>query len=470
MELCVLPSESEFTKTLEPVAPYSARQRKNPRMSNRRINSLGQTWPRPPNTARSDNPRMRYTESKVDEPPGPRLFDAPIDPQSAIEQFSNELTEHEKSEILDYPEIYYISTTSWQKRLHSESSDPFDTFDHLYRIIFSDHIAYRYQICKILKKNSDGHYLKCYDHKNNKYVAIKVLANTPKMQLLADQFNENISKIPNAGIHHLAQLHESFVFRNHHFFVFDFMSRCFARCAKDMHFTAPYGHTLTFPPLENYKIRIISNQLLNGLLYLHKNGICHGNLTTSNVFFIAQTPDRIKLIDYGFGFGKQPLPYQSPEVLLDLPCGPPSDVWSFGCILSELVTGRALFPGRDEKELMALHVDLLGRPPVEITSKSPVYKVIFSKNTQDNMNRKLGIYRIGGQLHLPGATHLRVNAADARREDDVLLNDLIKRCLEWWPSKRISVDEARRHPWFSATETKTWKKSCNLLPTLTLRV
>lgn len=40
--------------------------------------------------------------------------------------------------------------------------------------------------------------------------------------------------------------------------------------------------------------------------------------------------------------------YRSPEVLLGLPYGSPIDMWSFGCILAELLTGFPLFPGENE--------------------------------------------------------------------------------------------------------------------------
>lgn len=37
--------------------------------------------------------------------------------------------------------------------------------------------------------------------------------------------------------------------------------------------------------------------------------------------------------------------YRSPEVILGLPYGCEIDMWSFGCILAELLTGYPLFPG-----------------------------------------------------------------------------------------------------------------------------
>jgi serine/threonine protein kinase len=40
--------------------------------------------------------------------------------------------------------------------------------------------------------------------------------------------------------------------------------------------------------------------------------------------------------------------YRSPEMLLGCKeYGPPTDMWSLGCILAEMVVGQPLFPGKN---------------------------------------------------------------------------------------------------------------------------
>jgi dual specificity tyrosine-phosphorylation-regulated kinase 2/3/4 len=60
--------------------------------------------------------------------------------------------------------------------------------------------------------------------------------------------------------------------------------------------------------------------------------------------------------------------YRSPEVILGLKYSTEIDMWSLGCILCELATGKALFPGENEHNQLLLFMELLGHPPAHITS------------------------------------------------------------------------------------------------------
>jgi dual specificity tyrosine-phosphorylation-regulated kinase 2/3/4 len=42
------------------------------------------------------------------------------------------------------------------------------------------------------------------------------------------------------------------------------------------------------------------------------------------------------------------------------------DMWSFGCILAEMDTGRALFPAHDELELLERMRVTVGNPPAHM--------------------------------------------------------------------------------------------------------
>jgi hypothetical protein len=101
-------------------------------------------------------------------------FDTPAAPSFILENFLGFLTSLEEAEILNYPEIYYIRTREPADR----ELNPV-TPSH-FQFVTSEHIAFRFQMQKVLGKGAFGGVLKCIDHKTGEEVAIKMLRDHPK--------------------------------------------------------------------------------------------------------------------------------------------------------------------------------------------------------------------------------------------------------------------------------------------------
>lgn len=96
-------------------------------------------------------------------------------------------------------------------------------------------------------------------------------------------------------------------------------------------------------------------QILCGIAYCHANLVLHRDLKPCNI--LVTESGRVKLTDFGLGRtynvpmppyspGVVTLMYRAPEICLGLPTYTPAvDVWSAGCILAEMLTGRILFNG-----------------------------------------------------------------------------------------------------------------------------
>ena len=118
-----------------------------------------------------------------------------------------------------------------------------------------------------------------------------------------------------------------------------------------------YETTAKVGPVPFARAIRIAEQLAGALNYLHKHGVCHGNikpggivtLADGQLVFIDLSLARRAAADWSLsrfsegGFVGTRL-YSSPEQLACLEQGPPSDMFSLGLVLYELLAGRLPFP------------------------------------------------------------------------------------------------------------------------------
>lgn len=106
--------------------------------------------------------------------------------------------------------------------------------------------------------------------------------------------------------------------------------------------------------------KYITYQMLRALQYLHSAHIYHRDVKPANVL-VNRSCD-IKLADFGLSRYVDPLNdvaktdyvvtrwYRAPEVILSRKYTSAIDVWSVGCILVEMLSGKVLFKGKDGKD------------------------------------------------------------------------------------------------------------------------
>jgi len=134
----------------------------------------------------------------------------------------------------------------------------------------------------------------------------------------------------------------------------------------------------------------IAQQSLRALAYVHKIDVIHRDISPDNLMLTSDSDGdpKIKLIDLGLakpteadggltreGFFLGKLRYASPEqfdVHRGAQVGTFSDVYSFGLVFYQLLTGRYPIIGRDLPELMAGHMT---QPPMSFSESDPDGKV-----------------------------------------------------------------------------------------------
>lgn len=97
--------------------------------------------------------------------------------------YGNMLTDYEKKEILDYPMVYFLGKNRDKKINASEKQEHnfgYDDDKGDYKVIYDDHIGFRYEMKEFLGKGSFGTALKCIDHKSGKEICMKVIKNKKK--------------------------------------------------------------------------------------------------------------------------------------------------------------------------------------------------------------------------------------------------------------------------------------------------
>jgi serine/threonine-protein kinase PRP4 len=66
-------------------------------------------------------------------------------------------------------------------------------------------------------------------------------------------------------------------------------------------------------------------------------------------------------------------------LVLGVPYDPALDVWSIGCTLYELYTGKILFPGRSNNQMLLLMMELKGRFNSKMIKKAKFGDVFFDE-------------------------------------------------------------------------------------------
>lgn len=90
------------------------------------------------------------------------------------------LSEYERKEVLEYPNVYCIGSQSSKKRAtldNPTNNYGYDDERGDYNIVVGDHLAYRYEVVGNLGKGSFGQVLNCRDHCTGQSVAVKIIRN-----------------------------------------------------------------------------------------------------------------------------------------------------------------------------------------------------------------------------------------------------------------------------------------------------
>jgi len=188
--------------------------------------------------------------------------------------------------------------------------------------------------------------------------------------------------------------------------------------------------------LSDEHVQFLVYQILRGMKYVHSAGIIHRDLKPSN---IAVNEDcELKILDFGLARPTENEMtgyvatrwYRAPEIMLNwMHYHQTVDMWSVGCIMAEMLTGKALFPGTDHIDQLTRILVLCGTPTEETLNK------ITSEEAQNYIRS------------LPKME--RKNFSEVFKGANPLAIDLLEKTLDMDADRRITAEQALAHQYLS---------------------
>uniref|UniRef100_H3D826 Serine/threonine-protein kinase PRP4 homolog n=1 Tax=Tetraodon nigroviridis TaxID=99883 RepID=H3D826_TETNG len=288
-------------------------------------------------------------------------------------------------------------------------------------------------------------------------VAVKIIRNNELMQKTGLKELEFLKKLNDADPDdkfHCLRLFRHFYHKQHLCLVFEPLSMNLREVLKK------YGKDVG---LHIKAVRSYSQQLFLALKLLKRCNILHADIKPDNIL-VNESKTILKLCDFGSAShvaDNDITPYlvsrfyRAPEIIIGKPYDYGIDMWSVGCTLYELYTGKILFPGSSNNHMIKLAMDLKGKMPNKMIRKGLFKDQHFDQNlnflyievdkvterekvtviSTMNPTKDLLADMIGGQ-RLP----------EDQRKKVMQLKDLLDGTLMLDPAKRISINQALQHP------------------------
>ncbi|KAI1176263.1 serine protein kinase [Nemania sp. FL0916] len=386
----------------------------------------------------------------------------------------------------------------------------------------------QYKVIRKLGEGSFSTVWLARDLKNDKYVAVKILISSISRPVHESQILHHLMQVAPEGAKYITQLIDEFEHRGpngvHQCLVFEPMGPDVNHMVEELPQFKPrkWGMQVRYP---YWMAKSILKQSLQSLVFLHEIGIALGDFQPGNMLFALRDIDsesedklrqredeqarlisppverldgkqdkwaprylclaqplaypidyaqdfKIKLSDMGGAYFFEepptelliPVGLRPPEYILTGAVNKTFDIWSFGCLVFELVTGQQLFyiPGfcadeseQDDDHLLSLTTHL-GPLPDDLYGHWKTSSLYFTPERK-LYNCALGGVREGEEPLISEKPSME------DRFDDLVVSHLdqtearkvkaiIRRILQYDPAKRPSSAELLRDPWLSEDE------------------
>ncbi|KAI9453902.1 kinase-like domain-containing protein [Lactarius psammicola] len=333
-----------------------------------------------------------------------------------------------------------------------------------YQVILGEHLdGGRYQVFSSIGKGMFANVVRARVLQSEtgevgREVAIKIIRSQESMYKAGQKEVQILNKLKQSDPDdkkHVVRLERTFEHRGHLCLVFESLSMNLRDVVK--RFGKDVG-------LNIRAVRAYAQQLFLALSLLRKCNIMHADIKPDNIL-VNEQKTQLKLCDLGSASDaseNEITPYlvsrfyRAPEIILGIPYDPALDIWSVGCTLYELYTGKILLPGRSNNQMLLLMMELRGRFNQKTIKKAKFGDTYFDEMggfdsvekdrvTGADVVRKVHISKPARDLR---ARLMPPSSAQMNDDERKLLTsfvDLLDKCLALDPARRITPKEALTH-------------------------
>ena len=243
----------------------------------------------------------------------------------------------------------------------------------------------RYQLLEIVGRGGQGTVYRGHDPSTGQIVAVKILAEGHSDGDFLERFQREASILASIEHPHVIKVFDHGEEEDRHYIVTEYVPENLARIIEQG------------DPLPIRRALTVAAQIASALAVTHENGVTHRDVKPANVL-ISDSGD-VKLTDFGIATADvmttvttpdttvgTPL-YMSPEQIQSRDIDGRSDIYSLGCLLYQILTGRPPFQGESAYDIFNAHINGEYEPLSSVIESCPEeLDNLLSKALEKNLN------------------------------------------------------------------------------------
>jgi len=350
------------------------------------------------------------------------------------------------------------------------SADDWDDVEGYYKAKIGEVMGERYLVVEdMCGKGVFSNVIKAKDQNGGELVAIKIMRCNDMMRKAAEkevEILERLCRADKGGKRHVIRLFRTFNYRGHLCLVFECMWDNLRVALKK--YTKDKGMSLQ-------AVRAYTKQLLIALRHIHRAHIVHADIKPDNIL-ISAGHNMVKICDLGSAMELSEVEatpylvsrfYRAPEIILGKEYTQSVDTFAMGATMYELFTGRILFPGKTNNDMLRLMMEVKGKLPHKMIKSGMFWKQHFDDNLDfkffdtDKATRKKVTRVITDLTAKKGLEEMIMQRVGPEKrksqdpEDQLYVKkakqfaDLLDKMVALNPETRISPNDALQHPFLT---------------------